>query len=182
MNPKIPIAFALSLFACQPSGAGSAFGHTLERGGTLAEVQFDQMKVHVTDRTVSTWGLLEVPEGSRLQAAYAGVDAIARAELLKLVRVRVAGVMVSVDSTDPARRDAYERTVEVVAGSLRRAGATQHGWEREQQGSRVILRIWSRLTVPRADVEAALRAAHTAGDLALPGGMDAELESAAPHP
>jgi hypothetical protein len=173
LRVHLDIAFALSLLACHPPASGGAFGHTLERGGALAEVHIDEMNVQITEHSVSTWGLLEVPDGSRMQAAYAGVDAIARAELLKLIRVRVAGEMVSIDSTDPARRDAYERTVEVVAGSLRRAGTTEHGWERVQQGSTVILRIWSRLTVPRADVEAALQAAQSEGELVLPSGVGA---------
>jgi hypothetical protein len=181
MNPRIPLAFALCLLACRPQGTGS-FGHTLERGGTLADVRVEDMTVRITESTVSAWGLLEVPDGSRLQAAYAGVDAIARAELLKLVRVRVAGLMVSVDSSDPARRDAYERIVEAVAGSLRRAGSTQHGWARVKQAERIVLRVWSQLTVPRADVEAALAASHAAGNPALPAGMDVALESLPPHP
>lgn len=181
MTPRIPLAFALCLLACRPQGT-AAFGHMLERGDTLADVRVEEMTAHITESTVSAWGLLEVPDGSRLQTAYAGVDAIARAELLKLVRVRVAGVMVSVDSSDPARRYAYERTVEAVAGSLRRAGNVQHGWARVRQAERIVLRVWAQLTVPRADVEAALAASLTTGDVALPADMDVALESVPPPP
>jgi hypothetical protein len=179
MNPTTILAFALCLLACRTQATAS-FGHTLERGDTLADVRVEDMTVQIGESTVRAWGLLEVPDGSRLAVAYAGVDAIARAELLKLVRVRVAGVMVSVDSSDPARRTAYERTLEAVAGSLRRAGSTQHGWARVQQGERVVLRVWSRLSVPRADVEAALVASRAAGDIALPADMEIALESPGP--
>lgn len=181
MNPRTYLAFALWLLACRPQGMAS-FGQTLERGDRLADVRVEDMTARITESTVSSWGLLEVPDGSRLQAAYAGVDAIARAELLKLVRVRIAGVMVSVDSSDLARRAAYERTVEAVAGSLRRAGSTQHGWARVQQRDRIVLRVWSQLTMPRADVEAALLASRAAADPALPADMDLVLESLPPGP
>lgn len=180
MSLSIPVVLALCLLACRPQG-GASFGHTLARGDSLASVRVEDMTARITDSTVSAWGLLEVPDGSRLQAAYAGVDAIARAELLKLLRVRVAGVVVSVDSNHPARRAAYERTVEAVAGTLRRAGSTQHGWARVQQKERIVLRVWSKLTVRRADVEAALLASRAADAPALPADMEVALELPA-HP
>jgi hypothetical protein len=176
LNRGILCAIGLGLLACRATPSGGAFGHTLARGDELADVPVDAMVVRIDARTVHSWGLLEVPDGSRLQAAYAGVDAIARAELLKLVRVRVADLMVSVDSTDPARRDAYERTLEAVAGSLRHGGELQHGWARVQRGSGIVLRVWARLTVARAEIEAALRAAHMEADIALPKGEGARQD------
>lgn len=175
MTLRIFLACALCLLACRPQGM-AAFGTALERGDTLADVRVEEMTPRITDSTVSAWGLLEVPDGSRLQTAYAGVDAIARAELLKLLRVRVAGVMVSVDSSDPARRQAYERTVEAVAGTLRSAGNIQHGWARVKQQERIVLRVWAQLTVPRADLNAAL----SADEIALPADMQVELQSDLP--
>lgn len=177
----IPRVCALLLLGCRPQ-VGRPFGDTLERGGPLADVEVADMTVRIHDGSVSTWGVLEVPDGSRLETAYAGVDAIARAELLKLVRVRVAGVVLSVESTDPARREVAEHTVEVVAGSLRRAGTTQHGWARVRQDGRVNLRVWARLSMPRAELEAAFRAAQAEGQLALPPGAEAELELAPSAP
>jgi hypothetical protein len=139
----------------------------LERGGELAP-RLDETHVTIDRDTVTAWGVIEVPDGSRLQATYAGVDAIARTELLKLVRVRLADVMVSVDSTDPARRDAYEHTVEAVAGTLHRTGTPHHGWERVQRRDQIILRAWSRVSVPRAELE---RALHDSADIPLPDGI-----------
>jgi hypothetical protein len=168
---RILLAVCLQLLACRPSGQ-SAFGEVIERGGELGNVDLEQAKVEVGRDAVTAWGVLEVPDGSRMQATYAGVDAIARAELLKFIRVRVASVMVTVESTDPARNRAYERIVESVRGSLRRAGTTRHAWERVQHTDRVILRVWSRLTVPRAEVDALLRANQLPE---LPAGMVQEL-------
>lgn len=151
------IALLSSALACHHAGEA----RILERGGE--SLHLEQTNLVVTHDAITAWGVIEVPDGARLQAAYAGADALARAELLKFLRVRIADVMVSVDSTDPARRDAYEHTVESVAGSLRHAGTAQHSWERVQQASDVILRVWSRLTVPRADVDAALQQGNVSG-------------------
>lgn len=174
---KRPLLTALSLslaLGCHHAASTDPWGRVLERGGELADVSLDQQKVTVTNSTITSWGVIEVPDGSRLQATYAGVDAIARSELLKLIRVRVADVMVSVDSTDPARRDAFEHTIEVVGGTIRHAGIPRHGWERVQRDKQVILRVWARLDVPRAELDSAMR---SAGDLELPADMLEELES-----
>jgi hypothetical protein len=158
--PTMLAAGALSLFlGCHHAGASNLHGRVLARGGELGGVSLEDKKAIITNTTVSVWGVIEVPDGSRMQATYAGVDAITRSELLKLIRVRIQDEVVSVDSTDPARRDVYERTVESVAGSLRGAGEKAYGWERVQRGEQVVLRVWSRLSVPIADVNAALQAA-----------------------
>lgn len=160
-----------STLACtQPS----PFGTTLARGGALADADVTDMTTEITHDSVSTWGVIDVPDGSRLQAAYAAADALARAELLALIRVRVAGVMVSVDSSDPAHRQASEHVVEAVSGVLRNAAVTEHGWARVDQHARARLRVWSRLRVPRADVAATIRSAEGEGDIALPERAEAK--------
>jgi hypothetical protein len=168
----VSLSFALSFaWACQrPPPA--PFGRVLEHGGELGDVAAEDTTPRITQQGVTVWGVIEVPDGSRLQASYAAADAIARAELLKLVRVRVAGVMVSVDSTDPARQEAYEHTMEAVDGSLRTAGDIQHGYQRVLRGGELILRVWSRLSVPRAEVEAAFV---SAGQPELPQAFLEEL-------
>jgi hypothetical protein len=166
--------------ACQHAGSATPYGRVLARGGELGAVSLDDTNVTITDSTVTVWGVIEVPDGSRLQATYAGVDAIARAELLKLIRVRVADVMVSIDSTDPLRRAAHEHTVEVVGGALRHAGTPRHGWERVLRGEQIMLRVWARLRVPRAELERALQTAGTGAALALPASL--QREAAEPLP
>jgi hypothetical protein len=181
VKPHILAAVSLSwVLACHHAGSADLWGRVLARGGELAEVTVDMTKVTVAESTVTLWGVIEVPDGSRMQAAYAGVDAVARSELLKLIRVRIADVMVSVESTEPARRVALEHTFEAVSGVIRHAGIPQHGWERVQRGDQVVLRVWARLSIPKADLKSALEAAHTAGDVELPARIIEGLESTPP--
>jgi hypothetical protein len=149
---KFPI---LLLLAC--AHAGPRGEDVLERGGELADVQVERLPVVVTATTITVWGSSEVPDGSRVQMAFAGVDAITRSELLKAVQVRVASVVTDVDSTDPGRRSLTVETMETVDGVLSRAGALPHGWARVRRGNDTVLRIWARLEVPRAQLETAVR-------------------------
>ena len=133
----------------------------LERGGELADADAVRAKVSVTADRVSVWGMTEVPDGSRMQMALAGVDAITRSELLKSIEVRVSGVVTSVESTDPARRSVVVETVEAVSGALSSAGPLAHGWARVRRGDKIVLRLWARLDVARTVLESAVRAAVT---------------------
>lgn len=178
MKSIVSAAISLSfVLACHHPGSERLTGRVLERGGELGQVDVERTNVTVTRSTVTVWGVLEVPAGSRLQAAYAGVDAITRAELLKVLRVRVAGVVGSVESTKPGETSAYEHTFEAVEGVIRHAGTPEHGWERVARGDDVIVRIWARLRVPRAELESSLAAARAKGDVALPANIVDELAS-----
>ncbi|MEY4508593.1 MAG: hypothetical protein RLZZ450_715 [Pseudomonadota bacterium] len=176
-SPTLATALLSLSFACQHAGSERLVGRVLERGGELGDVTVAQTNVTVSKSAITVWGVMEVPAGARMQAAYAGVDAIARAELLKVIRVRVADVMVSVESTKPAETTAFEHTFEAVKGVIRHAEAPLHGWERVLRGDETILRIWARLTVPRADLESSLQAVQGAGDVALPADILDELSS-----
>lgn len=145
--------------ACAHGGAPKqASGEeVLERGGELANARAERATVTVTANTVTVWGLTEVPDGSRMQVALAGVDAITRAELLKSIQVRVAGAVTSVESTDPSRRSIDVETVEAVDGLLSRAGPLPHGWARLRRSDGVVIRLWARLDVPRAALETTVR-------------------------
>jgi hypothetical protein len=155
--PSVP-CLALWL-ACAPAGArtGPSGEEVLQRGGELASSPAERATVVVTPSTVTVWGLTEVPDGSRLQMAFAGVDAIARSELLKAIEVRVTGVVTSVESTDPDRRRVVVETVEAVDGVLAHSGPLPHGWVRVRRGGEVVIRIWARLDIPRATLEATVR-------------------------
>jgi hypothetical protein len=131
----------------------------LEQGGELADVDAARATVSVTADRVVVWGVTEVPDGSRMQMALAGVDAITRAELLKAIEVRVSGVVTSVESKDPAQRSVVVETVEAVSGALNQAGPLPHGWARVRRGDKIVLRLWARLDVPRTTLENAIRAA-----------------------
>jgi hypothetical protein len=92
-----------------------------------------------------------------MQMAFAGVDAITRSELLKVLQVRILSVVTDVESTDPARRSITDETFEVVNGVLAHAGPMPHGWARVRRGNETLIRIWARLEVPRATLETAVR-------------------------
>jgi hypothetical protein len=131
----------------------------LERGGELADVDAARATVSVTADRVVVWGVTEVPDGSRMQMALAGVDAITRSELLKAIEVRVSGVVTSVESSDPAGRSVVVETVEAASGVLSQTGPLPHGWARVRRGDKIVLRLWARLDVPRTILESAIRAA-----------------------
>ena len=129
----------------------------LERGGELADIRVERAVVEVTARAITVWGTSEVPDGSRMQMAFAGVDAITRSELLKVLQVRILSVVTDVESTDPARRSITDETFEAVNGVLAHAGPMPHGWARVRRGNETLIRIWARLEVPRATLETAVR-------------------------
>lgn len=151
LRPHLAIVL---LVACAHAGPRE---DVIERGGELADVEAARAPVAVTATSITVWGSSEVPDGSRMQMAFAGVDAITRSELLKAVQVRVASVVTDVDSTDPRRRSLTVETMETVDGVLSRAGALPHGWARVRRGNETVLRIWARLEIPRAQLETAVR-------------------------
>jgi hypothetical protein len=156
-------ALALALAAPCPLGCAHAAAVTpagdaiLDSGGELAGAAPERAAVVVTPEQVTVWGSAEVPDGSRLQVAYAGVDAITRSELLKAVQVRVTSVLTDLESTEPARRTLVLETVEAVDGELAGVGPLPHGWARVRRGNSVVLRVWARLDVSRARLERAVR-------------------------
>jgi hypothetical protein len=174
---------ALWLACAHAGGRSEPHGEEiLERGGELGASRAERATVTVTPTTVTVWGLTEVPDGSRMQMAFAGVDAVTRAELLKAVEVRVTGIVTSVESTDPHRRSVVVETVEAVDGLLASAGPLPHGWIRVRQNGEVVIRIWARLEVPRASLQTAIRSVLTRrgyGDPAV--GHTATPESADAH-
>jgi hypothetical protein len=174
---------ALWLACAHASGTEPRGEEVLERGGELANAQAERATVTVTAAAVTVWGLTEVPDGSRLQVAFAGVDAITRSELLKAIQVRVASVVTSVESTDPNRRSVVVETVEAVDGLLARSGPLPHGWVRVRRGGEVVIRIWARLEVPRATLETTVRSVLARRSLDAPAnGATANGASAAGAP
>jgi len=117
----------------------------LEQGGELADVDAARANRIGHGGQGRGVGRDEVPDGSRMQMALAGVDAITRAELLKAIEVRVSGVVTSVESKDPAQRSVVVETVEAVSGALNQTGPLPHGWARVRRGDKIVLRLWARL-------------------------------------
>jgi hypothetical protein len=150
------VAALLAAVGCATTGQQRPAEEVLATGGELGAA-FPPTTVVVDDDSVSAWGVTEVADGSRLQLAYSGADAIARAELLKTVRVRITSVLVDV-SNSHAQRQLVAVTMESVSGTFDRAGPLPHGWARVRRGDDVVLRVWAKLRVPRAALTAALQA------------------------
>lgn len=113
--------------------------------------------VELTDAQVVVWGMTEVPADSRLQAALAMVDAIARAELLKYIRAGVASLALDVQTgagQELARVDA-----EVAKGLLPGLAPPRHAWHKVRRGDEMVLRLYARLTVDREVAARAIAAA-----------------------
>lgn len=176
LTPSFTLLVSSLLAASCASGPSVRPGEeTLARGGELAG-ELPERALKVDGNTVSVWGITEVPDGSRLQLAFSGVDAITRAELLKAVRVRVQSSMS--DLENGSARSLELTTVERVAGLLEHAGPLPHGWSRVRKERAVVLRLWARLSVSREALEAALQAP-LAGVGRTPGEFVAGLELSA---
>jgi hypothetical protein len=155
--PRIHLQWISVVLMVACAHATSSSESVLERGGELANIRVERAVVEVTARSITVWGTSEVPDGSRMQMAFAGVDAITRSELLKVLQVRILSLVTDVESTDPARRSITDETFEVVNGVLAHAGSMPHGWARVRRGNETLIRIWARLEVPRATLETAVR-------------------------
>jgi hypothetical protein len=156
------LSFTLLLSACahgSPTGpeAGAAPGEEiLECGGELGDTGVPAATLIVTSDAVEAWGMIEVPDGSRLQAAHAGVDAITRAALLEVISVRVVSIAEDRDSSDPTARALRDTVATAVHGALATAPPLAHGWARLRRDGATLLRVTARLRLPRAQLRAAL--------------------------
>jgi hypothetical protein len=151
---------ALLLSSCAAAPAAT-------HGGELAPDVLSQPRCVVGAETVLVVTDMEVPAGSRLQAAYAAVDAQARAALLELVGVHVASLMQDRDTK------ISEHIVAYVRGALPNVGLVQHGWVQEGQ----TLRVYGRLAVPREVLQQAV--VDAGAPAAVLDGLVARLNGAA---
>lgn len=97
---------------------------------------------------VLAYGFTEVPPKSRLQAAYALADANARAEIVKLVRVKVTDSLKARETLTSAEIET--RTTEAARGILPALSLAQHGWRRIDRDGVRVLQVWSRISIPKA--------------------------------
>ena len=97
---------------------------------------------------VVAYGFSEVPPRSRLQAAYALADANARAEIVRLVRVKVTDSLKANETLTQVEVEA--KTTEAARGILPALSVAQHGWRKIRRGGAIVLQVWSRISVPKA--------------------------------
>jgi hypothetical protein len=139
--------------------------------GTLDPATLPAQPVVFGRDGLHAYGLTEVPAGSRLQAAYVMADAQARAELARLVEVRITSTLSALfkeDSTE-VRRTCLER----ARASLPGMAATAHGARSSADGR--TLSVAARIDVPAEVVRAWLAPAFAAAPEA------AALDAAVTH-
>jgi hypothetical protein len=133
-----------SLFIVAAACAGSASQEPEALAGPPCVVDATSVTVHAQ---------LEAPAGSRLQAAYAAVDAQARAALLELVAVNVTSLFE--DRATEQKTDVRERIVASVRGAVEGSTLVEHA-HREEGG---VLRVYGRLRVSRDVLDRAVAGA-----------------------
>lgn len=159
--------------------AAPAFEVVVDRGGELGSLTSLEPTIRLEGDTLVVTGMSEVPGDSRLQAAYAMVDAITRSELAKSIAVHV----VSLDtdrSTGSGETAIAMYQAEATRALLPLLPQAAHGWQKVRQADGVILRLFGRLRVPIADVKKGVAAMLTGrGD---PSRADAIVSALASKP
>ena len=107
-----------------------------------------------SDRFV-VWAEAEFPGESRLQAAYASVDAIVRAEFLKAFKVRVASLMK--DLQTEAGQHIELQTFEKVNADIRGHLKIKHGWAKFKRDGKIVLRVIASAEVAKNRVRSSLK-------------------------
>jgi len=95
-------------------------------GGTLP-VRMPSRTVDIESESIVAWGSVQVPVWSRLSAAQAMAEAMARAELSRYIHVRVTSFM-----RDETRSSEQARLVQITETMTRSAlpsgASTETGW------------------------------------------------------
>lgn len=141
----LPLALAVSLLgACGGAAPATDTADTSALVGTLDPATVPAQPVVFGRDGLHAYGLTEVPAGSRLQAAYVMADAQARAELARLVEVRITSTLAARFTEDQTevRRTCLER----ARASLPGLAATAHGARSASDGR--TLTVAARIDVP----------------------------------
>lgn len=133
-----------------PAAQGAAADEeVIERGGDRSLGETSRATLTIDATTVTASGTVEVPGDSRLQAAFAMVDAITRAELAKAVAVAIVSLESDIQRDDAAPvLESFHS--EVTRALLPTAGPMTHSWQRVRRGNEVVLRLWACTRLPRA--------------------------------
>lgn len=139
-------------FAPPPLAAGEVL---LSTGGDLDLTRLPAATVTRTADRLIAIGQTEVPASSRLQAALALVDAVARAELVTALRSGIASLELDRQAQEAGRAT---QSIEVITaqaahGLLPGLAPARHGWQKVRRGGEEVLRLWSRVEAGRAEVE-----------------------------
>jgi hypothetical protein len=137
------------------AAANASREEILESGGELPLEACTGPTLVVGAREVVALGTIEAPGDSRLQAALAAADAVARAELSKALEVSIQSL--EVDLQNEGGVAAVERLQrETTRAALGGLGLPQRGWLRLRRGRETILRVCSELRLTRESLVEAL--------------------------
>lgn len=141
MTCRVLLALLVGCYACADRSQAPA------AAGLLTAIELPKQTVVYSAATglVVAWGIVDLPQNSRLQAAYAMADAAARAELAAFLRVRLKDSMI--DTTSGTRTHIEHSSRQstrgrISGGTLLRQTATVRGR----------LLVLSRLTIHRDDI------------------------------
>jgi len=126
----------------------------VERGGELALESPPRETVRIEEGAIVAWGITEVPGSSRLQPALAMADALARAELVKALRVALTAAD-EVRASDEAQ-SASTATAELARALLPALPAPRHAWIKVRREGKLWLRLYARLVADRGVLARAL--------------------------
>jgi hypothetical protein len=146
--------------AAAPDAAAtpSTTEQVLASGGDTAIID---APLSVGQSVVAVSASVEVPGDSRLQAALAMVDAITRAELCKTVAVAIVSLG-SDRQVDSAAPEVMSYTAEATRVLLPALPLPAHAWRKVRRGDEVVLVLFGRLEVPRAQLATAVAKVLTA--------------------
>lgn len=175
----VPLPSAEASAPADPAPAPSAES-IVDRGGELAALTSLEPTLRFEGDSLVVTGMTEVPGDSRLQAAYAMVDAITRSELAKSIAAHIVSLETD-RSTGTGEQAIALYHAEATRALLQLLPQPTHGWQKVRQGDTVILRLFGRVRVPRADILEAVAATLTGrgGD---PSKADAVVSALAVRP
>jgi hypothetical protein len=141
-------SWVLLMCACAsapPPRAQESGEEIIERGGESSLAAPPASTTIVEGGALIAWAQSEVPGDSRLPAALAMVDGLARAELLKALRAELTATSVVVASGE--QQSASFAVAERARGALAQASPPQHAWIKVRRGGVILLRVYARASV-----------------------------------
>lgn len=161
--PRLGAVLGLvALCACASKSVSDVGGvRVLETGGSLGALagSGELPGSLIRDGEVVVHGMMELPEGSRMSAARAGITAVTRAELIKVFRVEVTSLdrdWLRSDGTQALSTETRERAL----AELVEAVPVETGWARIQRGRTVVLRWVGRARAVRGGASSPMSEAY----------------------
>ncbi|MBN1961963.1 MAG: hypothetical protein JW841_13540 [Deltaproteobacteria bacterium] len=120
----------------------------LATGGDQSLFNHNLATIIIDDNNITVFGAIEVPGNSRLQAAFAMIDAVTRAELAKAVAVSIVSLEIDVqsDTAKPKITNLQSETTNIFTAKF---SPMQRAWQRIQRGDENILALRAKTQISR---------------------------------